>query len=95
MNCLSLQRNFWGFFFVTLLLSLIITKCEANVQVQEDNSTSTQLQCPYVRALSAQKKEKLEGRQTNNFAEMIVIMLLAYKLAYFSTYNTHLVEDYK
>jgi solute carrier family 39 (zinc transporter), member 7 len=64
MNRLSLQRSFLGFFFATLLLSLIITKCEANVQVQENNSLSTHLQCPYVRALSAQKKEKSENENS-------------------------------
>ena len=74
MNCLSLQRNFWGFFFITLLLSLIITKCEANVQVQEDNSTSTQLQCPYVRALSAQKKEKLDN-ESSRITKQIFLFL--------------------
>src|ERR1051325_6070171 len=67
MNCL---QRFWGFFFV-ILLSLVIIKGEANVQIQEDNSlinlsatATTSLQCPYIRALSAQKKDKLENESS-------------------------------
>ncbi|CAG8538590.1 9376_t:CDS:1 [Funneliformis mosseae] len=69
MNCLSFQR-LWVLFSI-ILLSLIIVGNEANSQVQENPSINlsesavAHLQCPYVRALSEQKKEKLENESSN------------------------------
>ncbi|CAI2184331.1 16601_t:CDS:1, partial [Funneliformis geosporum] len=69
MNCLSYQK-LWVLFSVTLF-SLIIFGIEANLQVQENQTINlyevkvTHLQCPYVRALSEQKKRKLENESSN------------------------------
>ena len=41
------------------------------------------------------RKEKIEGRQTNKFAEIIVIMLSVYKLAHFPHTRLIFLENYK
>src|SRR6266542_1516555 len=68
MNCLNFQR-FLVLLSFTLLLSFIIVRSEANVQVQEEKSsgaaTTAHLQCPHVRALSEQKKGKLRNESSN------------------------------
>jgi zinc transporter 7 len=79
MICSSLQRLL-GFFFVIFSL-LIIVKSDANVQVKENISSINSLtpttvysKCPYVRALSEQKKEKLEN-ESNRITKQVFSFL--------------------
>ncbi|CAG8589371.1 uncharacterized protein OCT59_019801 [Rhizophagus irregularis] len=79
MNYSSLQR-LWGFFLVTLLL-LIIVKSETILPVKEDISSINSLtpttvysECPYVRALSEQKKEKMEN-ESNRITKQVFSFL--------------------